>query len=151
MRYHVSLIPILAALAHAQKSLPTTIQGLNAAQLSSLSALGIPYDTSLLQQPAYTTFSQYMATATGVTPDEATAFAAAHNNPISLAIEYLAATVTPVWYTQLPGDLQSYVSSVANAQASILTQALSGADRVGDRVAVMGALLTAAVVGVLML
>jgi hypothetical protein len=102
-------------------------------------------------QPAFTSFAAYMATATSLSKDELNAFSRATTNPIALAVEFFTATATPAWYTEIPSDFQNYVSSVANAQASLASQVVSGAERPGTRVVITGAVLSAAFVGMLML
>ena len=151
MRYIFSLIFVLS-LAYAQTPFPIAFQPVtNVAQVSSLSSLDTSYVESLQMQPAFTSFSEYMATATSLSEDELNAFGSALNNPILLGIGFFTATATPAWYTEIPSDLQSYVSSVANEEASICTKVLSGAERLGARVTIMGTLLAAAFVGMLML
>ena len=152
MRYMFSLIFVLLSLAYAQTPFPCAFQtATNAAEISAISSLETSYVESLVKQPAYTSFSEYMATATSLSEDELNAYGRALNNPILLGIEFFTATATPAWYTEIPSDLQSYVSSVANAEASICTKVVSGAERLGARVTIMGTLLAAAFVGILML
>ena len=50
------------------------------------------------------------------------------DSPLDLAEAFLTADATPTWFTQLPSDLQSYVSSIAAAQATIVAQDTSGAE-----------------------
>ena len=149
MRYFLALILSLLPLALGQTPFPIAFSSANAAQLSSsLSS----YDSSLAQQPAYTSFASYMATAT-VSSDASAEFASASNNPLLLAINFFTATATPAWYTEIPAPFQSYVSSVANAEASIASKVLSsgGPEMVEAKVAVMGSLLAAMLVGMLLL
>ena len=42
------------------------------------------------------------------------------DDPVEYAGELLTATGTPAWFTALPSDLQTFVSSVAAAEASII-------------------------------
>ncbi len=151
MRFIFSLLLTLLPLAYAQTPFPIAFKTVNAAQGSSLSSLASSYALSVEQQPAFTTFAGYMATATGLSQDELDAFNAANNNPIILAGAFFTATATPAWYTEIPGNLQSYVSSIANAEASIAIQVAGEGKKLGTRTAVVGALLTTALVGVLML
>jgi hypothetical protein len=151
IRYIFSLILALLPLAYAQTPFPIAFESVNSAKASSYSSLISSYAGSLENQPAFTTFAYYMATATGLPPDEQDAFNEASTNPAGLALEFFTATATPAWYTEIPSDLQSYVSSVANGYASLATHVVGEADRLGARVAVMGALLTTALVGMLML
>jgi hypothetical protein len=151
MRYIFSLILALLPLAYAQTPFPIAFKSANSAQISSISSLVSSYLVSVVQQPAFTTFEAYMATATGLSQDEQDAFDEADDNPILLADEFFSATATPAWYTQIPSDLQSYVSSIANSEASLAAKVVGDAKRLGTRAAVIGALLTTALVGVLML
>jgi hypothetical protein len=151
MRYIFSLVLALLPLAYAQTPFPIAFKTVNPAQSSSISSLASSYIISVEQQPAFTTFSSYMAAATGLSQDELNAFIEADNNPILLANEFFTATATPVWYTEIPSNLQSYVSSIANSEASIIAQVAGDAKRLGTRAAVVGSLLTTALVGILML
>jgi hypothetical protein len=151
MRYIFSLILALLPLAYAQTPFPIAFKTVNSAQASSISSLASSYAISVEQQPAFTTFSAYMATATGLSQDGSDAFNEADYNPILLANEFFTATATPAWYTEIPSSLQSYVSSVANSEASIVARVAGDAKRLGTRAAVVGALLTTALVGILML
>jgi hypothetical protein len=151
MRYIFSLIVALLPLAYAQTPFPIAFKTVNSAQASSISSLASSYAKSAEQQPPFTTLAEYMATATDLSQDELDAFNNADNNPIFLGGDFLTATATPVWYTQIPSNLQSYVSSVANSEASIIAQVVGDAKRLGTRTAVVGALLTTAFVGIVML
>ena len=149
MRYFLALILSLLPLAFGQTPFPIAFKTLsNTAQLSS--ALS-SYDASLEQEPAFTSFAAFMATAT-VSSDASVEFASADNNPVLLAADFFAATATPAWYSEIPSPLQSYVNSVASADASIASKVLGGgAGRVEAKVAVMGSLLAAMFVGMLLL
>ena len=93
-----------------------------------------------------------MATATGLPDDVSSEFSFVNNNPISLAEDYFTATATPAWYTEITSPLQSYVSSIASVEASIASKIVNGsAGRVEAKVAVMGSLLAAMLVGILLL
>lgn len=151
MRSIFPLVLALVPLACAQTPFPIAFKTVNAAQASSISSLASSYAVSVEQQPAFTTFSASMAAATDLTSDEQAAFSGASNNPILLAYEFFTATATPVWYTQIPTGLQSYVSSIANSEASIAAQVAGDAGRLGGRGAVVGALLASALVGILAL
>jgi len=151
MRHIFSLILALLPLAYAQTPFPIAFKTANSAQLSTISSSVSSYISSVVQQPAYTTFSAYMATATDLSPDEQDAFNEADYDPVLLAEEFFTATATPVWYTEIPSNLQSYVSSIANSEASIAAKVVGEAKRLGARAAVIGALLTTALVGILML
>ena len=149
MRYFLALILSLLPLAFGQTPFPIAFKTVsNAAQFSS--ALS-SYDSSLEQQPAFTSFAEFMATAI-VPSDAAAEFALVTNNPILLAGDFFGATATPAWYSEIPSPLQSYVNSVASADASIASKVLGGgAGRVEAKVAVMGSLLAAMFVGMLLL
>jgi len=149
MRYFLILILSLLPPAFGQTPFPVAFQSGNLAQLTSAySSLA----SSLAQQPAYTSLATFMATATGLTPNVSAEFAAVGNNPVLLAVDFFTATATPAWYTQIPSPLQSYVSSVASAEASIASKIVSGGEkRVEAKVAVMGSLLAAMFVGMVLL
>ncbi len=151
MRFTFSLVLALLPLAYAQTPFPIAFKTGNAAQASSASSLASSYALSVEQQPAFTTFAASMAQATGLTENEQVAFNNADNNPILLANAFFTATATPAWYTEVPSNLQSYVSSIANAEASIVAQVLGDAPRLGSKVAVVGGLLTTMLVAILML
>jgi hypothetical protein len=149
MRYFLALILSLLPLAFGQTF---NTKNINAAQQSSLSSAFASYGSSLGLQPAYASFALYMATATGLPDDVSSEFSSVGFNPVSLVADYLTATATPAWYTEITSPLQSYVSSVASADASIATKIIgSGAGRVEAKVAVMGSLLAAMLVGILLL
>lgn len=150
MRYIFSLVLALP-LAYAQTPFPIAFRTVNSAQASSISSLVSSYAVSLEHQPTFTSLVNYMVTATGLSQAEINAFYEADNDPVLLANEFFTATATPVWYPELRGDLQSYVSSVANAEASIVAKVAGDAKRLGTRAAVVGALLTTALVGIVML
>ena len=155
MRYFLALILSLLPLAFGQTPFPIVFntKSINTAQESSLVSYFFSFGSSLEQQPAFTSFSSYMATATGLPDDVSSEFSFVNNNPISLAEDYFTATATPAWYTEIPAPFQSYVSSVANAEASIASKVLSsgGPEMVEAKVAVMGSLLAAMLVGMLLL
>ena len=154
MRYFLALILSLLPLAFGQTPFPIlfSTKTINTAQQSSFISAIISYVSSLEQQPTYTSFASYMATATGLPDDVSSEFSSVSYNPLSLAEDYFAATATPAWYTEITSPLQSYVSSVASADASIATKIIgSGAGRVEAKVAVMGSLLAAMLVGMLLL
>ena len=143
MHYLLALILSLLPLALGQT---TTIGSANAPQLLS-------YASSLKQQPAFTSFASLMATAT-VSSNASAEFSLAGNNPLSLAYDLLTALpATPAWYTEIPSPLQTYVNSIAVAEFSILASksVSGGAERVEAKVAVMGSLLAAMLVGMLLL
>ena len=109
------------------------------------------YDSSLTQQPAYTSFASFVATAT-LSSDASAEFSLVNNNPLYLAYNLAVATTTPAWYTELPSPIQSFLSSIAVVESSIATKFVSGgAERVEAKVAVMGSLLAAMLVGILLL
>lgn len=147
----ISLLLAVLPLACAQVPFPIAFKSINAAQSSALSSLYHSYEVSLVLQPAYTTFAVYMAEATNLPIDAEVAFESAGNDPVSLADSFFTATATPAWYTEIPNDLQSYVSSVANAEASITAQVVGAAERLVPQTAVVGALLMTGLVMVLML
>jgi hypothetical protein len=154
MRCFFTLILSLLPLAFGQTPFPIAFntKSLNAAQSSSGSSLILGYISSLEAQPAYTSFAEFMSTATAVGPDASAAFSSVGNDPFLLAVDFLAATATPAWYTEIPSPLQSYVNSIANADASIISKVVGGgAERVEAKVAVMGSLLAAMFVGMLLL
>jgi hypothetical protein len=140
MRYLLALIFSLLPLALGQTSFP----------------LLLSYDSSLKQQPAFTSFASLMATAS-VGSDASAEFSSASNDPLYLASALMAvvtetATTTPAWFTEIPTPLQSYVSSIAVAEASIIgSESKGGAERVEAKVAIMGSLLAAMLVGMLLL
>ena len=154
MRYFLALILSLLPLAFGQTPFPIVFntKSINTAQESSLVSYFFSFGSSLEQQPAFTSFSSYMATATGLPDDVSSEFSFVNNNPISLAEDYFTATATPAWYTEITSPLQSYVSSIASVEASIASKIVNGsAGRVEAKVAVMGSLLAAMLVGILLL
>jgi hypothetical protein len=155
MRYLLALILSLLPLAFGQTPFPIlfSTKTINTAQQSSFVSAIISYVSSLEQQPTYTSFSSYMATATGLPDDVSSEFSSVSYNPLSLVEDYFTATATPAWYTEITSPLQSYVSSVASGEASIASKIVngSGAGRVEAKVAVMGSLLAAMLVGMLLL
>jgi hypothetical protein len=155
MRYFLALILSLLPLAFGQTPFPIlfSTKTINTAQQSSFVSAIISYVSSLEQQPTYTSFFSYMATATGLPDDVSSEFSSVSYNPLSLAEDYFTATATPAWYTEITSPLQSYVSSVASGEASIVSKIVngSGAGRVEAKVAVMGSLLAAMLVGMLLL
>ena len=118
----------LPLLALAQAPFPIMTQTVNSAQKSAISSSVSAYVTSIATQPAYTSASNEMYTAT-VFPEALTAFENANGNPILLAQDFLTATATPAWYTQCPNGVQNYVSSVAAAEATIVKNVIGSAGR----------------------
>jgi hypothetical protein len=140
------LLPLAAAQAPfqiAQSSYPT-------AALATATSVRASYEASLSAQPAYTSAANELCSITVAKP-AATVFYEAGCNPIALAESFLLATATPFWYSELPNDLRGYVSSVANAEASILAKAVNGGERVSGSVKVTGMVLAAGVAVMLML
>ncbi|MCJ1243533.1 hypothetical protein MMC30_000730 [Trapelia coarctata] len=148
MRFLSSLVLLPIAAAQApfqieQSSYPT-------AALATVTSVRASYEASLSAQPAFTSFAKELCSITVDAP-AATVYAEAGCDPIVLAAEYLRATATPFWYSDLPSDLKGYVNSIASAEASMLQKAVSGGQRVQASVKVMGAALAAGVVVMLML
>jgi hypothetical protein len=157
MRYFLALVLSLLPLAFGRAPFPsiasftgTMPTAISSAVEASLTAYGI----SVENQPSFTSWAGFMATATDLSTDESNAFAAADNNPVLLAIGFITATATPAWYTEIPDRFRSYVSSIASVAASIAEKAeseSSGAERVEAKVAVMGSLLATMLVVMLLL
>ncbi|MCJ1406241.1 hypothetical protein MMC19_000306 [Ptychographa xylographoides] len=141
----------LVALAAAQTPFPIAQSSYPTPALQTFTSVVASYEASLQAQPAWTSFADELCTIE-VDAAAATIFSEASCNPVILAEAFLEATATPFWYSELPSDLQGYVSSVANAEASILGKAVgSGADRIFGSVKVMGVMLAAAFLGMLLL
>jgi len=89
------------------------------AKQSQLSSSVYTYASSVALQPAYTSF---VAECLQVQVQDAalSAFEAASCSPFELVAMLFTATATPAWYTQMPGDMQGYVSSLASAEQSII-------------------------------
>jgi len=141
MRHLLALILFLLPLAFGQTPFPIAFKIVNSAQSSSLSFSVNSYFSSVEQQSSFTSFAEFMATATDLTEAEATEFALANNEPLRVCTDFFGATETPAWYTDMPTPYKSFVSSVANVEASIATKVLGGAGRVEAKAAVMGSLL----------
>jgi len=140
------LLPLAAAQAPfqiEQSSYPT-------AALATVTSVRASYEASLSAQPAFTSAANELYSITVDAP-ATTIFAALNYDPISLAASYLRATATPFWYSELPNDLRGYVSSVANAEASMLAKAVNGGERVSGSVKITGMVLAAGVAVMLML
>ncbi|CAF9919886.1 MAG: hypothetical protein GOMPHAMPRED_001911 [Gomphillus americanus] len=72
-----------------------------------------------------------------------------NGDPILLAEAFLTATATPTWYTALPSDIQGFVSSVANAEATIAAKDSGAAPN--TEVWTFGVILAAGAAGMLLL
>ena len=105
----------------------------------------------MAQKSDYTSLANEMATSTGLTDAEYSAFVQADSNPIELGNLYFTATATPDWYGDISGDLKDYVNKVAKAEASMVDKVTGAAEMLGARVAVTGAILAAGVVGMVLL
>ncbi|KAN0076425.1 hypothetical protein V8E54_006567 [Elaphomyces granulatus] len=152
MRYFLALVLSLLPLAFGQAPYPSVVTGtIPIAKSSAAEASLTAYAISVENQPAFTSWAGFMATATDLSTDESGAFAVVDNNPVVLAIDFITATETPAWYTEIPGPFQSYVSSVASVAASIIEKAESSGERVEAKVAVMGSLLATMLVVMLLL
>jgi hypothetical protein len=107
------------------------------------------YFSSVHAESAWSSLVPVMQTATGLPDDQ---YRSAAGDPAGLGYMFFTATATPTWYPALPSNLQSFVSSVAAAQASIVNQdAGSGAEGAHGRVVVWGAVLAAGIVGLALL
>ena len=115
MRSSAALL-LLPALAAAQQPFPIVTKSVPTQVVAKISSDYAAYLTSVIAQPAYTSAVKEMVTASDV---PAELVDAANTNPIELAQAFLTATATPSWYPGLPSDLQAYVSSIANAGATI--------------------------------
>lgn len=85
-----------------------------------------------------------LATATGIPPEWTGSYL--FNDEVSIINDIL--TGSPAWVQALPTDVQSYISSMAAAEASIVNKDTSAGGRVGrvvDRW--VGGLLVAGVIG----
>lgn len=130
----LSLLP-LAALGAAQMPFPVMTRSAPQSIIDEISADVSKYVTSLTAQPAYTSAVNELNNDQSIDQD---LVEQADGNPIVLAEAFLTATATPAWYTALPSDLQvcffssslavllnlvqSFVSSVAAAQATIVAK-----------------------------
>lgn len=148
--HFISSLLVLLPLAAAQAPFQIEQSSYPTAALATVTSVRASYEASLSAQPAFTSFANELCSITVDLP-AATAFAEAGCDPIVLAAEYLRATATPFWYSALPNDIQGYVSSVANAEASMLQKAVSGGERVHASVKLTGAVLAAGVAVMLML
>ena len=105
------------------------------------------YLSSLAAQPNWSSISSVLATASNFPPILATSY------PASDAVSFLNAIITgtPAYMGALPTGVQSWISSVASAEASIINKdaTANAAQPTGRMVAVMGAGLAAGV-GVVM-
>ncbi|MCJ1328042.1 hypothetical protein MMC10_004717 [Thelotrema lepadinum] len=106
-----SLLLSLAPLAAAQSYLfPIVTKTVASAVISQINSDVASYSTSVAGSPAYTS---------AVLELEQQCDCDDPDDPLALAGVLLTATATPSWYTELPGDLQTFVHSVAAAEASI--------------------------------
>ena len=111
-----ALLPVLLPLAAAQAPFPgIATRSLNDAQSSKLVSQISSYVASVIEQPAYTSAVAELEEV------------GREDNPIDLALAFVTATATPAWYSDLPSDLQSYVSSIAAAEATFAVQDSSDA------------------------
>ena len=148
-----SLLLLFVPLVSAQAPFPVVATALgNPSQIATISSLAADYDASVRGAPAWTSFFSECSTLVVPAPI-ATFFAEENCDAVLLAVNFVTATATPDWYSALPSDGQSYVSSIAQAEATIIekTLGINGAERVFGDVRIMAALLTATFVVVLAL
>jgi len=153
MRYLLAIVLSLLPLTLGQTPFPGYFNIIPSNQSIAFRSSIASYTSSLARQPAYTAFSLFMATATNLSSAESMAFHAADNNPVLLAYDFVTATATPAWYTEIPAPFQSYVSSIASVGASMhaMAAAANEAERVEVKVTVMGSLLATMLVGMFLL
>lgn len=149
MRFSPSLL-VLLPLAAAQAPFQIEQSSYPTAALATVTSVRASYEASLSAQPAFTSAVREICSNTVDSP-AATIFAELGCDPISLAASYLRATATPFWYSELPNDVRGYVSSIANAEASMLAKAVNGGERASRSVKITGLVLAAGVVAMLML
>ncbi|MCJ1392940.1 hypothetical protein MMC18_005812 [Xylographa bjoerkii] len=149
MRFY-ALAALVLPLASAQTPFPIAGSLIPVTMTATLIAQESSYASSVAAQPSYTSFANSICSAT-VDEAAATFFAEASCDPFNLANAFFTATATPAWYTQLPSNVQSYVSSLANAEATIVQHVMSGGERAAGTVQTMGAALVAGFVGMLFL
>lgn len=149
MRFFQPLL-VLLPLAAAQAPFQIEQSSYPTAALATVTSVRNSYEASLSAQPAYTSLFNELCSISVELP-AVTVFAEAGCDPIALAGSFLRATATPFWYSDLPNNLQGYVSSVANAEASMLAKAVNGGERVSGSVKVTGMVLAAGVAVMLML
>ena len=107
-----TLLLSLAPLAAAQSYLfPVVTRTADAAVSSKIASDLFSYGSSIGGSPAYT--SAVVALENDCDCDDP-------DDPVSLAGDLLTATATPTWFSSLPGDVQTYVQSIASAEASII-------------------------------
>ena len=72
-------------------------------------------------------------------------------NPGLFYTQLATQTAAPAWYTALPSDVQNYLSSVANAEVSIVQSDLKAAAPTHGAMKVAGAALAVGAAGLAML